>query len=630
MEQQNRSWLRLAWRLAWRLLSPKTRHSIQTFACYRKAQGSDAPHNASLREHDSRRILIARHPSRLTDYNEHFLQWVRSSRPEIASRMQLCRLPAWGIDWDRVALFIPWLQDPLKENYPLDYYFAMRMQRKCRARGIPIVHAVEGLSNSIKSVALPIMGKLGIRTARIVRITDRKAFLSSFGGLTPPFFIREDRVHSGSCFLIRQEEDVHQVDWQAYSHPVAVEYIDVQSEDGFYRKYRYVLFGDEGVPPHLIISQNWIVHADLRVFNAHTRQEEADYVENPDPNHEILNRARKALGLDFVAFDYSYDKSGKLIVWEPNPFPVLWAGFNDSQLYDYQSETMERLYEGILAYYVRTAGFVSGAVNKGGGTGQDLDDSRQTGGDYKKTFEARGHDYNKAKTICLNARQAEINALLDRAVFTTGQVVMDTPAGGGVVADGVHARTRGGVEIICVEPSPQFAEAISGAYRVLHHEMPAVALPDASVDVILSLAGLHHVADRAPVYAEWNRLLKPGGQLVVADVASGTPTGAFLNEFIDRFTQGGHQGVFIEENEFEDGLGEAGLMASNCRLEDVPWRFPDRETMALFCWTLFSAKKTTPDRVAESLIDYVGLANTEGGGIQINWQLRYATATKPR
>ena len=243
MDRQNKGWLHSVGSL----LSRKIRHTIKTFACYRRAHVSYAPHNALLREHESR-ILIARHPSDHYDFNEHFLQWVRSTRPEIASRMQLCRLPAWGIDWDRVALFVPWFQDPLKEAFPLDYYFAMRMQRKCRERGIPIVNPVETLSNSIKSVALPIMGKLGIRTARIVRITDRKAFLSSFGGLTPPFFIRDDWVQSGSSFLVCQEEDIRRVNWQVYSHPVAVEYIDVQSEDGLYRKYRYVLFGNEGAP----------------------------------------------------------------------------------------------------------------------------------------------------------------------------------------------------------------------------------------------------------------------------------------------------------------------------------------------------------------------------------------------
>ncbi len=625
MDQQNRSWLRAAGDL----LSPAARHTAITLAYYRKGQASDAAHNESLRENESR-ILIARHPSVHLDYNEHFLHWVRSSHPEIASRIQLCRIPARGIDWDRIALFIPWVQDPLKEVFPLDYHFAMRMQLRCRARGIPIVNAVETLSQSIKSVALPIIGNLGIRTARTVRITDRKAFLSSFGGLTFPFFIREDREHTCSCFLVRDEKEVRRINWQAYSHPVAVEYIGVQSEDGFYRKYRYVLFGNEGAPRHLIICPHWIVHAEQRVQTSHARKEEAHYVENPDPNHEILNQARKALGFDFVAFDYSYDSSGQLVVWEPNPYPVLWASFNDSPLYDYQSTTMERLYEGMLNYYVRTAGFVSDAANIGCGTGHEIDVSQPDRGDYRKTFDSRGHDYNKAGTICPTARRAEINALLDRAVLKTGQVVLDVPAGGGVIADGVHARTDGCVEIICVEPSTRFGEAISGPYRVLHDEMHTVALPEASVDVILSLAGLHHVADREPVYTEWNRLLKPEGQLVVADVASRSPTGAFLNEFVDRFTPGGHKGVFIEENEFQDGLGAAGLIVSDCRLEDVPWRFPDRETMSLFCWTLFSVKKATPDQVAKSLRDYVGLAKTKNGGIQVNWQLRYAIAKKPR
>ena len=248
--------------------------------------------------------------------------------------------------------------------------------------------------------------------------------------------------------------------------------------------------------------------------------------------------------------------------------------------------------------------------------------------DYKTTFEARGHEYNKASHLCPDARRNEINRTIEPVSFRPGQVILDAPAGGGCVADAAWARAGAGSRMVCVEPSPRFAQAIAGPYQVLHQDIDKVALPDGSVDVILSLAGLHHIADRRSVYAEWHRLLAPGGQLVVADVADNTATGTFLNTFVDKYTPGGHRGVFIYDDEFEDGLTRAGLVVTDCTLEEVPWEFADRQLLGSYCWTLFAALKTSPAAVADAMADIVGLSPMANGGIAIDWQLKYATAFK--
>ena len=76
------------------------------------------------------------------------------------------------------------------------------------------------------------------------------------------------------------------------------------------------------------------------------------YLRAEDPNHEILQRAQRALGFDVVAFDYSYDRDGRLVVWEPNPFANLWQGFNRDAYYDYQQPFLARIYDALLTYYV--------------------------------------------------------------------------------------------------------------------------------------------------------------------------------------------------------------------------------------------------------------------------------------
>ncbi|MCC5794165.1 MAG: class I SAM-dependent methyltransferase [Chromatiales bacterium] len=245
--------------------------------------------------------------------------------------------------------------------------------------------------------------------------------------------------------------------------------------------------------------------------------------------------------------------------------------------------------------------------------------------DYQKTFNARGHLYNDAMSAQPGAREAERAALLDRARMNPGQRVMDAPAGGGYVADGVRAKLGDQVQLVCVEPCARFSAAMDARYHVLNEPLDSVSLPDASLDVILSLAGLHHLDDRMPVYREWARLLRPGGQLVVADVGAGTGTARFLNGFVNRHTPGGHHGIFISEREFSEHLAVAGFFVEEDSMQNVPWRFRDREGLGSFCHTLFNTSRARPEAVADALETTVGLQR-KPGGLALAWQLRYASA----
>lgn len=64
-----------------------------------------------------------------------------------------------------------------------------------------------------------------------------------------------------------------------------------------------------------------------------------------------------------------------------------------------------------------------------------------------------------------------------------------------------------------------------------------------------------------------------------------TSTGAFLNGFVDRYSDEGHKGIFIGLDEFQCELSAVGFNVECCELVDVPWLFPDIETMGVFCRT---------------------------------------------
>ena len=313
---------------------------------------SDRLYTAARRA-DGRRILVLRHEDQLPDYNDDLLAWLRRRAPAMAGLFDLRRVGFVPKDPARYALLLPWLQDPLREELPEVYAQAKRVEEAILLAGGAVANPVDQLSNSIKSVASAKLRAAGVPMPRVAPLSRERTLPAGFAF---PVIVREDRHHGGPMRLCRDEQELANVPWDALRHPVVVEYHDVRSADGRFRKWRYVVAGDHGAPRHLVVSRRWVVKAQRRVKDSAVIAEELAYTSlREDPNHALLVRGARALGLDVVAFDYARTQAGELVVFEPNPFATLWASFNADARYDYQRPCVERLYATLCAFWLERA-----------------------------------------------------------------------------------------------------------------------------------------------------------------------------------------------------------------------------------------------------------------------------------
>ena len=222
------------------------------------------------------------------------------------------------------------------------------------------------------------------------------------------------------------------------------------------------------------------------------------------------------------------------------------------------------------------------------------------------------------------ARAAEFRHAVDTAGIAAGDRVADIPCGGGYLA----RYLPDGVTLWSVDSSDVFADRFraAGGRELLQCPISEVPLPDATLDHVVSLAGLHHVADRRPFWRECARLLRPGGTLTVCDVQAGSPIACFLDGVVDRHTVTGHQGIYFDAGTLAE-LEAAGFRVGLAAPRTVPWRAPDRLALAEFCRLLFGLEGIDAAGLLPLLERGIGVRDTPAGA-ELDWALMTFRATR--
>lgn len=227
-----------------------------------------------------------------------------------------------------------------------------------------------------------------------------------------------------------------------------------------------------------------------------------------------------------------------------------------------------------------------------------------------------------------DARSGERDTLLSYVQLSPGMTTLDIQSAGGYLSDEIFRRLKGDVHCICVEPSDALRRRLRPEFRPVSDPVECFpSVGDASVDVALGLAGLHHSESHGDTLAEAFRVLRPGGQLAMCDVEHGSGLGDWLNDFVDRHNPAGHHGRFLHFGQTSRLLRDLGFMEAAEERRSVPWRFARAEQVPVFFKALFGLDIDTA--AIRRGIDHHLRLSTVPDGVAVDWELIYVHARKP-
>jgi arsenite methyltransferase len=159
------------------------------------------------------------------------------------------------------------------------------------------------------------------------------------------------------------------------------------------------------------------------------------------------------------------------------------------------------------------------------------------------------------------------------AELRPGEVVLDLGSGGGI--DVLLSARRVGpsgfaygldmTDAMLALARRNAAEAGAQNVAFLKGEIAAIPLPDASVDVIVSNCVINLAPNKAPVFQEAFRVLKPGGRFAVSDIVihGGVPEGLLDTAQMrqDLSSWAGCMAGALTDAEYHAGLAAAGFSA---------------------------------------------------------------------
>src|SRR3569832_354373 len=138
-----------------------------------------------------------------------------------------------------------------------------------------------------------------------------------------------------------------------------------------------------------------------------------------------------------------------------------------------------------------------------------------------KMFDATAADYNRIETMLgFGTGSWYRREALKRAGLKPGMRVLDVGVGTGLVARQAAAIVGDPALITGVDPSAGMLRnaQVPAGVKLVQGTAEAIPFPDNSVDFLSMGYALRHISDLSMAFAEFHRVLKPGGRICILEI----------------------------------------------------------------------------------------------------------------
>lgn len=139
----------------------------------------------------------------------------------------------------------------------------------------------------------------------------------------------------------------------------------------------------------------------------------------------------------------------------------------------------------------------------------------------RQIFDSTAADYDRIEAmLALGTGSSYRRQALIRSGLKTGMKVLDVGVGTGLVAVQECLLTGNAALVTGVDPSPGMmaASKLPKAMKLIEGRAESLPFPDNHFDFLSMGYALRHISDLSVAFAEFERVLKPGGRLCILEI----------------------------------------------------------------------------------------------------------------
>jgi demethylmenaquinone methyltransferase/2-methoxy-6-polyprenyl-1,4-benzoquinol methylase len=165
-------------------------------------------------------------------------------------------------------------------------------------------------------------------------------------------------------------------------------------------------------------------------------------------------------------------------------------------------------------------------------------DEAERGRFLRRIFDETARDYDRIeRVLALGTGPWYRRAALQRAGLAAGAQVLDVGIGTGLVAREALALIGPSGGLTGVDPSPgMLAEVDLSGIELVSGRAEALPQAEASQDFVSMGYALRHIVDVGAAFAEFRRVLRPGGRLLVLEISK--PAGRVGSALLKTYMRG--------------------------------------------------------------------------------------------